>query len=541
MNTRCAIYARFSSDRQSPASIDDQIRKCQEFAERSGYEVRQNHVYRDVAISGAGMDRPGLVALLTEAAQTPRRIDIILLDDTSRLSRSLADAVRTIERLNFLGTRVIAVSQGIDSQSEQADVLLTVHNLVDSLYIKELAKKTHRGLEGRVLRGLHAGGRCFGYRSTPSAEGMRLAVVETEAATVVRIFELYADGLSLKAVTKRLNSEAIPPPRGRSGETPRSWCHTAIREMLRRDLYRGLLIWNRAKFVKVPGTNRRVSRPRPEGKWKQVARPELRIVGEELWVRVQQRLKTVKDLYGRTNPGLLNRAASSPYLLSGFLCCGMCGAKLVIVTGRGKNGHPRFGCPQNFYRGSCSNRPKERRDLIENRLLAGLQASVLHPQAIDYAVQVFVRELQRRLTGQAGEARRISDRRAVLVGEIQRLTAAIAEAGHSPVLLAALVEREQELHRLEDKLREGEANRQELDPSGIRGFVSKGLMDVRTLLNGDVPKARAELARHLSDVRLDTRRKGWPALLPGGRNLGPFREHSARFKGARSDGCGGWI
>ncbi len=75
------------------------------------------------------------------------------------------DALTFFERLNFAGIRLIAVSQGIDSDNEQAHVLVTVHGMVDSLYVKELAKKTHRGLEGRVLRGQHTGGRCYGYDS----------------------------------------------------------------------------------------------------------------------------------------------------------------------------------------------------------------------------------------------------------------------------------------------------------------------------------------------------------------------------------------
>jgi site-specific DNA recombinase len=86
----------------------------------------------------------------------------LLVDDTSRLSRNQGETSRIFERLTFLGVRIVAVSQGIDTHSEQADVLMTVHGLVDSLYIKELAKKTHRGLEGRAIRGLHTGGRCFG-------------------------------------------------------------------------------------------------------------------------------------------------------------------------------------------------------------------------------------------------------------------------------------------------------------------------------------------------------------------------------------------
>src|SRR5882724_7186081 len=157
---------------------------------------------------------------MMQTALSPRRpFDIILVDDTSRISRSLADAVQLFQKLSFAGVRVIAVGQGIDTQSEQADVLVTVHGLVDSLYVKELAKKTHRGLEGALLRGLHAGGRCYGYRNVPVEGGVRLEIEESEAAVVRRIFEMSANGMSLKAIAKALNSDRVSPPRPRAAKT----------------------------------------------------------------------------------------------------------------------------------------------------------------------------------------------------------------------------------------------------------------------------------------------------------------------------------
>ncbi len=149
---RCAIYARYSTDKQNPLSIDDQVRKCREFAAQNGWEVLDTHIYSDEAISGATDDRSGLKNLLEAAGASAHTIDVILVDDTSRLSRKLADSLRIFEQLRFSGVRLIFVSQGIDTDSEQAEVLLATHGIVDSLYIRELAKKTHRGVEGRALQ-----------------------------------------------------------------------------------------------------------------------------------------------------------------------------------------------------------------------------------------------------------------------------------------------------------------------------------------------------------------------------------------------------
>src|SRR5215471_9063518 len=283
MSLRCAIYARYSSDQQSPLSINDQVRKCREYAQQQGWSVLDAHTYTDAEISGAGTDRPGLQALLRTAQRRPRAFDVLLIDDTSRLSRRQADQANIIDQLRFAGFRLVAVSQGIDTASEQADVLMTVHALVDSLYIKELAKKTHRGLEGCVLRGLHPGGRCYGYSNEPGSEGVRLTIHEAEAATVRRIFELSASGLSLKKIAAKLNADGVASPRRSNGLRPQTWCPTGIRAMLRNELYVGKMVWNRRKWVKRPGTNKRIPQERPRAEWKTIERPELRIIETDLW------------------------------------------------------------------------------------------------------------------------------------------------------------------------------------------------------------------------------------------------------------------
>src|SRR6185437_16577501 len=80
-------------------------------------------------------------------------------------------------------------------------LIWTVHGLVDSLFLKELAKKTHRGMEGLALRGMHTGGRVYGYRSIPvEGGGAKLTVFEPEAVVVRRIFEMSANGKSLKKI-----------------------------------------------------------------------------------------------------------------------------------------------------------------------------------------------------------------------------------------------------------------------------------------------------------------------------------------------------
>jgi site-specific DNA recombinase len=503
MTLRCACYTRFSTDKQTPISTEDQIRKCREFADAKGWTLLEDHLYADEAVSGAGADRDGLKHLLAAAKSQPRPFDVILVDDTSRLSRNVGDASRIREQLGFVGVRIIAVSQGIDSRDEQSEVLFDVHALVDTLYIKELGKKTHRGLEGLALRGFHTGGNCYGYCNVRVEGGVKLEVNEGEATIVRRIFEMAASGLSLKKIAKTLNQERISPPRPRAKEENPSWCPTAIHAMLRREMYVGRVVWNRSRFVKSPGTNKRICRPRPRSEWRVIDRPELRIVSNELWERVQARLAWTKKVYGQqTRNGLLNRTASSQYLFSGIVKCDVCGGNLVITSGRSRRGHRRYGCSHHFYRGTCTNGVQIRKDWLEEKLLAGLQDAVLQPDAVRYAVEEFCRQLKEARGNLSRELECAIEQKRKVHAELSRLVAAVAVVGHSTSLIEAIEKREQEMQDLNERLTVCGLDRKQIKPADVTDFVKNRLVTLCDLLNSDVTQARAELLQHVSEIRL---------------------------------------
>src|SRR5258708_6280648 len=105
--------------------------------------------------------------------------------------------------------------------------------------------------------------------------------------------------------------------------------------MLHNERYRGVAVWNRTRKIRDPKTGRRVQRERPKSEWTVLQAPQLQIVSQELWEGVQRRLVSVKTAFtSSTSPGLCSRAYSAPYLLSGFLRCGICGSKMVIADGR---------------------------------------------------------------------------------------------------------------------------------------------------------------------------------------------------------------
>jgi len=114
---RAAIYARYSTDKQSEASIPDQIRQCERLAERNDFTVVAK--FSDAAISGGTAHRPEYQRLL--AGVRRGEFDVIMAEDTSRLWRNLAEQAPRIAELRDLGVDVVC--HDLDTRQESSVVL----------------------------------------------------------------------------------------------------------------------------------------------------------------------------------------------------------------------------------------------------------------------------------------------------------------------------------------------------------------------------------------------------------------------------------
>ena len=94
---RAAIYARYSSDMQRTASIEDQARNCRRRAEAEGWKIVAT--FSDAAISGSDSNRPQYQAM--QAAAERGDFEVLLLDDLSRLARDSVEQERIIRRLGI--------------------------------------------------------------------------------------------------------------------------------------------------------------------------------------------------------------------------------------------------------------------------------------------------------------------------------------------------------------------------------------------------------------------------------------------------------
>lgn len=272
---RAVIYARFSTENQKDASIDDQFRVCQRIIDREGLELVAR--FEDRGISGGTDQRPGYQALLSMARD--KGFDVIVTEDISRLWRSMSEFGTRSAQLDDWKIHLITAT-GDDTRHQGWGLVLNIKQAVAAHLRAEIGHKTRRGLEGRALAGDPTGGRCYGYAGPA-------AIDEDQAAVVKHIFVEAAAGRSAIAIAACLNVYGIG--RGRVC-APRggAWRDSSVKAILRNRRYLGEITYG-AHEVRgsAQDSKKKIRTKRAEPlSVRQV--PELAIISQELFDKVQK-------------------------------------------------------------------------------------------------------------------------------------------------------------------------------------------------------------------------------------------------------------
>lgn len=403
--TPVAIYARYSTDKQDARSIEDQIRRCRDYAVRQGHEIVEE--FTDAAISGAHTDRAGLQRMLTAATATRRPpFQSVIVDDLSRLSRDMGDTLALVFRdLAGGGVRVIDASTGIASDSSAGRMMFGMSAIVNDQFLQMVKHETHRGLQGRAIAGFSTGGSLYGYAthtepnpSDPEHPRKLWAIDDGEAAIVRRIYRMHDEGArSYRSIADEFNREGVSPPRnnGRGGKHGGGWTHTTVRAILGNEKYIGRWTWNASKWIRVPGKRARRRQIREASDHVVREYPELAIIDAETWARVRARAARETRGSGRTV-----RAAQTVYLVSGLLRCGPCGGPMSVCGSKMKAGvrYVQFGCTAHSSRGGaiCDNATTISERRITGALVAALREALAGPEAAEAFACAFERRAAER-------------------------------------------------------------------------------------------------------------------------------------------------
>ena len=407
---RAVIYARFSSELQDARSITDQVAMARKYAEARNLSVVT--VYSDAAISGSStINRPGLQKLLAEVSA--KKFDCVITESLDRLSRSQADIAALYEKLTFLGVRVETLADGVVSE-----IHVGLKGTMSALFLKDLAQKTRRGQVGRVKAGRIPGGKSYGYDVVRGDDRGQRNINLAEADVVRRVFREYLSGKGPLAIVRDLNREGVPGPTGKHWNSSALLGSAKRRNgMLNNELYRGVIVYNRQRFIKDPDTGRRIARENPESEWLRQDATHLRIIEDDIWFGVERRRAE------RGGPHLYQkRRPKRP--LSGLIYCSACGSRYIIAS------HDYMRCSARANSGTCECSRTIEMAEVEQRVLGTLRQNLLNSDVVARSIEAYHLARARQAEGKRKQRNRAESDLIEVTRKIDRMLKMV-EDGHA--------------------------------------------------------------------------------------------------------------
>ena len=249
MIRRCAIYTRKSSDEgldQAFNSLDAQREACAAYIRSQASEgwVPLPALYDDGGFSGGSMERPALKRLLDDMDNG--LIDVIVVYKIDRLTRSLADFARIVERLDARSASFVSVTQAFNTTTSMGRLTLNVLLSFAQFEREVTGERIRDKIAASKAKGMWMGGTLpLGY-DLPVSDSRALAVNHTEAISVRHIFARYLTLGSVHALERDLAEQGIVSKRAtaRNG-TVRGGCsfsRGALFHLLRNKTYLGEIV-----------------------------------------------------------------------------------------------------------------------------------------------------------------------------------------------------------------------------------------------------------------------------------------------------------
>ena len=334
------IYARYSSHNQREESIEGQLRKCREFADRNGYVVIEE--YCDRAITGKTDERYEFQRMMKDSEKG--HFQVLIMYTMDRFARNRYDSAVYKAKLRKNGVKIYYTEQSI-SEEPEGIILESVLEGMAEYYSENLSRGVKRGLRENALKCMATTTAPLGYIINNEK---KFEIDPVTAPIVKEIFDLYANGKSMRQVVDVMNEKGYRTSKGKPFRIG------SLDTILVNKKYIG--IYQYEDIVIEGGV------------------PQ--IIDKEVFDKVQTMLKKNKRQSGKMkNP--------EAYLLTGKLYCGECGEQMT-----GESGTSATGKIYNYYK--CFGRRKtktchkqnERKEWIEQVVVEETIKKILQPDII---------------------------------------------------------------------------------------------------------------------------------------------------------------
>lgn len=334
------IYARYSSHNQREESIDGQLRKCREFADKNGFTVIEE--YCDRALTGKTDERYEFQRMMKDSEKG--HFQVLIMYTMDRFARNRYDSAVYKAKLRKNGIKLYYTEQSISDEPEGI-ILESVLEGMAEYYSENLSRGVRRGLKENALKCMTTGSCPMGYIINKEK---KFEIDPVTAPIVKEIFDLYANGKSMRQVVDVLNEKGYRTSKGKPFRIG------SLGSVLSNQKYIGVY---RYDDIVIEG-----------------GVPQ--IIDKEVFDKVQTMLKKNKRQSGKMkNP--------EAYLLTGKLYCGKCGEQMTGESGTSKTGriYNYYKCFSRKRLKSCD-KENERKEWIEQVVVEETIKQVLKPDVI---------------------------------------------------------------------------------------------------------------------------------------------------------------
>ena len=410
---KAVIYARYSSDNQRDASIDQQVKACEKYALEKDLQILR--VYDDRALTGKTDKRPAFLRMIRDSARHDFRYVIVYSLD--RFSRNKYDSVMHKHTLKENGVTVLSAMEHITDDPTGALMESILEGFAE-YYSRELAQKIHRGLNDNAEKGIVNGSVPLGYRRGKDGHA---EIVPEEAEIIREIFRRVLEGEQLIRIAEDLNIRGVKTKKG--------------------------ALWNKSSFNRILSNERYIGvykykQHRIEGGFPS-------IVDKETFDQAQVYIKGKPQARGSK---VRRRCKGDTYLLTGKLYCGECDSPMAGYSGKSQCDVPYYyyRCTKKKYENTCSKKNVPR-DYIEKLITQEIMVVLQDDDLLEWMADMAIAHLESERNTAELEALRADLEEATRKRDNLRKNMENGEV--IPIMLQWLNERQQEIDDIAARLK----------------------------------------------------------------------------------------
>lgn len=286
-------------------------------------------------------------------------IDCVIVKDLSRLGRNYVEAGSYIERVfPFFNVRFISVNDHYDSFRDDISLLISMSNVYNEFYSRDLAKKIRSSYRTSWANGEFPSGQmAYGYEK--DKDNPHQLIPDPVAAPVVKkIFQYFIDGMTYAEIARKLNADGYLCPKaykldkaGKANEKSATWTWSGgtVHKILENQYYAGDSVHN--QFTNDSWAAQRQKMNQKE-EWIIIKNTHEALVSRKDFDEVQEKIGHIVKRVNEARKSNGNNVRDFNFFKQKIVCAD-CG-KTMYLYGKTKGNHRRFYCGNNKLHGKCT-------------------------------------------------------------------------------------------------------------------------------------------------------------------------------------------